>query len=70
MRGTKHIKMHYPSLAEAYAHLRSLITVWDLGHEAKIMIDINLDSPFNDSYIHIPSVIKKIEDEKEKEKNI
>ena len=67
MRGIKHIEMHYPSLAEAYAHLRSMITIGDLGHDAKITIDINLDSPFDDSYIHIPDVTKKIEDEKEKD---
>lgn len=49
----KHIEMSCPSLAEAYAHAREMITIGDLGHKAKITIDIDLDSPWDGKYIHI-----------------
>ena len=50
----KHIELNYPSLAEAYAHAREMITIGDLGHRAHIVIDIDTDSPWDGKYIHIP----------------
>ena len=56
----KHIEMTCNSLAECYARLRSsdLIYISDLGHKATITIDIDLDSPFDGSYIEIPDYSK------------
>ena len=52
----KHIEMCYDSLAECCAKLREsdLITISDLGHKAKVVIDIDRDSPFDGSYIKVP----------------
>lgn len=49
-----HIELNYPSLAEAYSHAREMITIGDLGHSARIVIDIDLDSPWDGKFIHIP----------------
>lgn len=58
----KHIEISCNSLAECYARLRDsdMIYISDLGKKAKIVIDIDTDSPFDGSFIHIP------ESEKEK----
>ena len=52
----KHIEISCNSLAECYARLRDcdLISVSDLGKKAKIVIDIDTDSPFDGSFINIP----------------
>lgn len=52
----KHIEISCNSLAECYARLRDcdLIYVSDLGKKAKIVIDIDTDSPFDGSFINIP----------------
>ena len=50
----KHIELSYPSLAEAYAHAREMLNISDLGHRAHITIDIDLDSPWDGKFIHIP----------------
>lgn len=50
----KHIELNYPSLAECYSRASELIKVSDLGHSAKVVIDIDLDSPFDGSFIHVP----------------
>ena len=52
----KHIEVSCNSLAECYARLRDceLIYVSDLGKKAKIVIDIDTDSPFDGSFINIP----------------
>ena len=57
----KHIELSYPSLAEAYAHAREMITIGDLVHKAKITIDIDLDSPWDGKYIHIPDSSEDVE---------
>ena len=54
----KHIELNYPSLAECYSKALELITTSDLGHSARIVIDIDLDSPFDRSFIKIPGVTK------------
>lgn len=56
----KHIEINCNSLAECYARLREsdLIYVSDLGHKAFVAIDIDTDSPFDGSYIHIPDYTK------------
>ena len=52
----KHIEISCNSLAECYARLRDsdLIYLSDLGKKAKIVIDIDTDSPFDGSFINIP----------------
>lgn len=52
----KHIEISCNSLAECYARLRDceLIYVSDLGKKSKVVIDIDTDSPFDGSFIHIP----------------
>lgn len=52
----KHIEISCNSLAECYARLREsdMIYVSDLGKKAKIVIDIDTDSPFDGSFINIP----------------
>ena len=58
----KHIEISCNSLAECYARLREsdMIYVSDLGKKAKVVIDIDTDSSFDGSFIHIA------ESEKEK----
>lgn len=55
----KHIELNCDSLAECYARARELIYLSDLGHKARIVIDIDTDSPYDGSWIHIPSVSDK-----------
>lgn len=57
----KHIEIACNSLAECYARLRQsdLIYLSDLGHKAMVTIDIDTDSQFDGSYIHIPDYSKK-----------
>lgn len=58
-KGMKHIEISCNSLAECYARLRDceLIYVSDLGKKAKIVIDIDTDSPFDGSFINIPDLV-------------
>ena len=56
----KHIELNYPSLAESYAHAREMITLGDLGHKAKVVIDIDVDSPWDGSFICVPDSSKKL----------
>ena len=51
----KHIEIYCNSLAECYARLREsdMIYVSDLGKKAKVVIDIDTDSPFDGSFINI-----------------
>ena len=53
----KHIEISCNSLAECYARLREcdMIYVSDLGHKARVVIDIDIDSPFDGSFINIPN---------------
>ena len=50
-----HIELSAPSLAECYAKFMSLdyVKVTDLCHAAKVVIDIDLDSPFDGSHLQI-----------------
>lgn len=59
----KHIEISCNSLAECYAMLRDsdLIYVSDLGHKAKVTIDIDTSSPFDGSCIKIPDYSDKVE---------
>ena len=52
----KHIEVSCNSLAECYARIlqSEFLYVSDLGHKAKVVIDIDTDSPFDDSFICIP----------------
>ena len=61
----KHIEVSCNSLAECYAKLRDsdLLYVSDLGRKAKVTIDIDTDSPFDGSWIHIPDPTEKINKE-------
>ena len=56
-----HIELNYNSLAECYAHLRELLTISDLGHKARVVIDIDLDSPFDGSWITVTDMSGKFE---------
>ena len=58
----KHIEITCNSLAECCARLKEsdLIYVSDLGHKAKVTLDIDLDSPFDGSYIRVPDYSDKI----------
>ena len=49
-----HIELSYNSLAECYAHAREMLTLGDLMHKAKVVIDIDEDSPKDSSFIRIP----------------
>lgn len=59
----KHIEVNCNSLAECYARLREsdFLYLSDLGHKAKVTIDIDTDSTFDGSYIHIPDLTEKEE---------
>ena len=48
-----HIELNYPSVAEAFAKVRDMLTISDLGHSVKAVIDIDRNSPFDGSYIHV-----------------
>lgn len=56
----KHIEITCNSLAECYAKLREsdLIYVSDLGHKAKVTIDIDTKSEFDGSYFQIADPTK------------
>ena len=56
----KHIELNYDSLAECYAKALDLIYLSDLGHKAKVVIDIDTDSPWNGSFLHVTDYSKKI----------
>lgn len=58
----KHIELTCDSLAECISKLRQsdLIYVSDLGHKAKVTIDIDTDSPFKGDYIRIPDYSEKV----------
>ena len=58
----KHIEVSCNSLAECYARIRQseFLYVSDLGHKAKVVIDIDTDSPYDGSFIHIPDYSEKI----------
>ena len=56
----KHIELNCASLAECYARSRELICISDLGHAARVTIDINTDSPFDRSWIQIPDYTERI----------
>lgn len=61
----KHIEVSCNSLAECYARIRQsdFLYVSDLGHKAKVVIDIDEDSPFDGSFIQIPDYSEKIKEE-------
>lgn len=52
----KHIEVSCNSLAECYTRIcqSDFLHFSDLGHKAKVVIDINTNSPFDGSFIHIP----------------
>ena len=58
----KHIEITCNSLAECCARLRDsdLIYLSDMGHKTKVTLDIDLDSPFDGSYIRVPDYSEKI----------
>ena len=58
----KHIEITCNSLAECCSRLKEsdLIRLSDLGHKAKVIIKIDLDSPFDGSYIRVPDYTEKI----------
>lgn len=56
-----HIELNYPSVAEAYSKLRDMLTLSDLGHSVHAVIDIDRNSPFDGSYIHVADNTDKIE---------
>lgn len=60
----KHIELNCNSLAECLARIRDsdFLTLSDLGHKASVTIDIDLDSPFDGSYIKVPDNSKKMEE--------
>ena len=64
----KHIEITCNSLMECYAKLRQsdLLYISDLGHKAKVTIDIDTDSPFDGSYINVPDYSEKVKPEKPK----
>lgn len=56
-----HIELSAPSLAECYGKFMSLdyVKVTDLCHAAKVVIDIDLDSPFDGSHLKVGTEIKE-----------
>ena len=58
----KHIEISCNSLAECCALLKQneMITISDLGHKAKVVIDIDVASPFDGSYIKVPDYSDKV----------
>lgn len=61
----KHIELNCTSLAECYAHARELITISDLGHSAKVVIDIDTDSPFDGSWIKVTDTTPVVGEKKD-----
>ena len=62
-----HIELNYPSVAEAYCKLREMLTIADLGHSVRAVIDIDRNSPFDGSYISVPDSSEHIGTETNKE---
>ena len=56
----KHIELNCGSLAECYGMALELIHLSDLGHKAKVVIDIDTDSPWDGSFIRDPDYSEKI----------
>ena len=56
----KHIELNCNSLAECYARALELINLSDLGHKAKVVIDIDTKSPWDGSYLRIPDTTEKV----------
>lgn len=56
----KHIELNYPSLAEAYSKALGMLDVSDLGHATRITIDIDENSPYDDSWFEIPDTTERI----------
>jgi len=59
----KHIEMTCNSLAECCAMLRKsdMICLSDMGHKAKVTIDIDPNSPFDDSLIRVLDYSEEID---------
>jgi len=61
----KHIELNCASLAECYARARELITISDLGHSAKVVIDIDTDSPFDGSWVKVTDTTPVVGEKKD-----
>ena len=57
----KHIEISCNSLAECISKLKQsdFLDISDLGHKAKVVIDIDTKSPFDGSFINIPGYDKE-----------
>ena len=56
----KHIELNCNSIAECYARALELINLSDLGHKAKVVIDIDTKSPWDGSYLRVPNTTEKV----------
>lgn len=55
-----HIELNCHSLAEAYSKALGMLDISDLGHATRITIDIDLNSPYDDSWFEIPDTTERI----------
>ena len=65
-----HLELNCDSLAECYARAIELISVSNLMHKARIVIDIDTASPCDRSWIHIPDYTDKVNDSPVNDKNL
>ena len=59
---TKHIELKADSVAELFAMVKNsdMITIKDLGHAGKLVLDIYTDSPYDGKYVKIPEIEDKM----------